>query len=200
MCLDICLKSVGFIPYLKQTIHNIQDSAACPNEVWWFSQRKWYCSSCLKMAEFNSKLYRTPGSFSSLLLYSMTFEVKPLRSEKSSYALRTQIQFYLEVWIETFITRGKGQTLLTQLLNISEWLRNLRKCRETARGGRQGTLALLLALLYTCSACVGLQVRLETCLWFSFHMSYLPIWPQKMTLTLCWCTLERNVHTKAAAE
>lgn len=81
MCLGICLKSVGLILCLKQTIHNIRDSAACLNEIGGLSQRKWYCS-CLKTAESNSKLHHTSGSFSSLLLYSMTFEVKPLRSEK----------------------------------------------------------------------------------------------------------------------
>lgn len=80
MCLGICLKSVGFILCLKQTIHNILDSSACPNEVWGLSQRKQYCS-CLKTAESNSKLHHTLGSISSLLLYSMTFEVKPLRSQ-----------------------------------------------------------------------------------------------------------------------
>lgn len=59
---------------------------------------------------------------------------------------------------------------------------------------------LLLALLKTCSVWGGLQVHLETYLWFSFCKSYLPILPQKMSLTLRWHTLERNAHTKAAAE
>lgn len=43
MCLGICLKSVGLILCLKQTI---LDSAACPNEIQELSQIKWYCSSC----------------------------------------------------------------------------------------------------------------------------------------------------------